>query len=268
MPIPCVPGLLWQGNWIPPMRSYGGGNPSLTDIILQASGNIFPNHFVSSFDLALGQGLDGAAPADIAIVSKDLQAWYLLFVEPSIDSDAESLVERLELAQNHVFGPREARELARQMKEIDSDQAFLVVQNNPRLMVVTDDPHHQLYEWFSSSGVEVNVMVVEPFLVAGSYAIRINGDNATEAGMGIIGTCKYHELMSNCLWVTWTNFNEIPNPGPIKLKYGDKETQWLLLQVGLEWQLQPKDHFPLHESPPFEIVLDEENALSIRSSSP
>ena len=249
------------------MRSYGGGNPSLTEIILEASRHLFPSYFASRFDLPLGQGQEDAVSVDIAIVSKDLQEWYLLLVEPRIDSSEEPLVERIELVQNHVFGAREARGLARQMKEIDSGQAFLVVQNNPQLMVVTDDPHHQLYEWFSSSGVEVNVMVVEPFLVAGSYAIRINGDNATEAGKGVIGTCKYHELMSNCLWVTWTNYKELPNPGPIKLKYGDKETQWLLLQVGLEWQLQPEDHFPLHEPPPFEIVLDEENALSIRSSS-
>ena len=266
MPIPCVPGLLWQGNWIPPMRSYGGANPSLTDIILEAGSYIFPSHFVSQFDLVLGQGIEGASAADIAIVSRDLLAWYLLFVEPSIESDEESLIERLELARAHVFAAREANELSTKMKEVNLEQAISVVQNAPEFVVVTDDPHHGLYKKFSSTELEVKVMVVEPFMYEEGYFIRINGDNPTEVGMGVIAHCDYHEIIPNLLLVTWTNLNEILRPGTIALRYGDTETQWTLVQAGQKWQLQPAEFFPLLGPPPFEIVLDEDRTLTIRNS--
>ena len=266
MPILSTPALLWQGSWIPPIRYYGGSVSSFADIILEASGDIFPSHFVSRFDLTLGQEPGNAVSVDIAIVAQDLGAWYLLFLEPSTDSSTESLMERLEIARNHPFGPREAYELEQQIDGLDLEKANRVVQNHPDLLVVTDNPHHSLNGIKSTTELNVKVMVVEPFYYEGNYVVRINGDIPTRAGTGVIGICEFHEHMSNCLLVTWTNLSAIPNAGPIILKYGAKETEWDLIPVGPRWQLQPKGYFPLYGSAPFEIVVDESSTLSIRNS--
>ena len=263
----CVPGLLLNEEWIPPIRVYSGAGRSLSEILLSLGSSIFPGYHVSEFDLTLAQNLEEPVAVDLALVSKDLQAWYLLFVEPIRDVHVESLIARLQIANGHPFGIREANEIVRQMPEIDLDQARILVHDNPRLVIVTDDPRHDLSKRISSANVDVDVMIAEPFLYDGKYVIRINGDAPTQTGVDVIGTCVYHPTISNCLKVTWNNQVAVPDPGPVILRYGEIDTEWDLLLGNPTWQLQSTGTFPIKDSPPLDIVRATDGTLSIRKSS-
>lgn len=266
MTAPQIPGLLLKGEWISPLRAYGATGYSLAEIIQQSGDDMFPSHYLASFDLFLAQDMEDPVRVDLTLVSKDLGAWYLLFVVPSRNADMESLVARLQSARQHSFGAREAKELARQIDELDIRETLAVIRNSPNLVVVTDDPRHKWSEHLAASRVETSVMIVEPFPFDGHYAFRVNGDAPNEMGLNVIATCEYHPTIPNCLEVSWNNPNSIPPPGIITLKYGNVDTEWNLLHGVPRWQLQPTGTFPLSDSPPFEIVEVEDGILFVRSS--
>ena len=256
----------WTGSGYLRSVSYGGTAPQLAEIIISAGRQIFPSYHVSRFDLTLGQDLEEPVAVDLALVSRALDAWYLAFVEPAGNADLESLSSRLSTAYGHAFGVREAGELVRQIGQLTLEQARVLVHNNPRMIVVTDDPRHNWTERLTSSNAPTDVMIVEPFRYLGRYVIRVNGQTPTEIGMDVIGTCMPHPLLSNCLMVTWQRPITIPPPGALTLKYGHVDTKWDLLQGDGTWQLQPRGPFPLQEDPPFEIVQSSDGDFSIRST--
>ena len=266
MTVPHIPGLLLNGEWIPPLRSYDATGHSLAEIIQQSGDHMFPSHYLASFDLLLARDLEDPVSVDLTLVSKDLGRWYLLFVVPSRNANMESLVARLQSAREHEFSVREAQELARQIDELDIHETLAVIRNSPNLVVVTDDPRHNWSERLAASRVETSVMIVEPFLSGGHYVFRVNGDAPNEMGLNVIATCEYHPTIPNCLEVTWNNPNSIPQPGIITLRYGDIDTEWNLLQGVPRWQLQPARQFPLPNSPPFEIVEGTDGLFFVRSS--
>ena len=116
---------------------------------------------------------------DLALVSKDLQAWYLLFVVPSRDVNIESLISRVRTAKNHMPGINDAKELADQITDLDLTQTRVLVRNSPVLIVITDDPRNNWSGRLAASHAEVHVMIIEPFFSGGRYAFRVNGDVPT-----------------------------------------------------------------------------------------
>lgn len=266
MTVPHIPGLLLNGEWIPPIRAYDATGHSLAEIIQQSGDDMFPGHYLASFDLLLARDLEDPVSVDLALVSKNLGAWYLLFVVPSRNANMESLVARLQSARKHEFGVREAQEIARQIDGLDLQETLPLLRNSPDLVVVTDDPRHNWSERLAASRVETSVMIVEPFLRGGRYVFRVNGDAPKEMGLNVIATCEYHPTIPNCLEVNWNNPNSIPQPGTITLRYRDVDTEWNLLHGVPRWQLQATGPFPLSDSPPFEIVEGTDGLLFVRSS--
>ena len=266
MTVPHIPGLLLNGEWIPPLRAYGVTGHSLAEIIQQSGDEMFPGHYLASFDLLLGQDLEEPVSVDLALVSKNLAAWHLLFVVPSRNANMESLVARLKLAREYVFSVREAGELARQIDELDLNETRALIRNSPNLVVVTDDPRHNWSEHLARARVEASVMVIEPFLCGGRYVFRVNGDAPDEMRLNVIATCESHPTIASCLEVNWNNPNSIPHPGTIILRYGNVDTEWNLLQGVPKGQLQPTGPFPLPDSGSFEIVVGTDGFLFVRSS--
>ena len=266
MSAPPVPGLLLNGDWIRPVRAYGGRVPWLTDILMGAQHYLFPEFYVSRFGLPMGQNMDEQASVDLVLVSRDVSEWRLVFVEPSSNVDMESLVSRIQTVQGHIFETREARELARIIDDIKIERALEIVESSPKVLVVTDDPRHDLSSQLADAGVVCDVMIVEPFHIGREYAIRVNGNAPQQTNPDVIATCVSHATISSCLTVHWKNPSEAPLDGPIVLRYGEENTHWNLFVSGSEWLLQPPEGFPLRESSPFEIVKTPDSPLLIRAS--
>ena len=263
MSVPHIPGLLLDGEWAPPVRTSGD---SLAEIIEEAGNILFPDHFVTTFDLPLLRDPDPPIRVDLALVSKDLQAWYFVFVIPSRDVDMESLMSRIRSADGHMSGIREAQELSDQINDLGMSQALKLVRNSPLLMVVTDDPRHRWGEQLAASDSKVHVMIVEPFFCGGRYAFRVNGDAPTTMDSNVVATCESHTNLSTCLVVRWNNLTSMPHPGLITLKYGDLDTEWEHLHGVPTSQLQSVGAFPLPDAAQFEIVGSPDGVLTIRVS--
>lgn len=262
-----VPGLLLKGNWIPPVRVYEGvGISSLAEIVFSERDSIFPNHYVSMFDLLLAQDIEEPFSADLAVVSRNLDAWYLLFVESSRNADLDSLLAKLRSVQILNFETRVAWHLKERIVELDSQDALRVLQERPRLVVVTDDPKNDWDHRLAKLHVSADVMIVEPFLHGGSYILRVNGQNPAHSAAKVIATCVEYESYSGCLKLTWSDPVPPLQPGTISLEYGEARTEWDLYLGHKTWLLFSQGTFPLKESPPFQIVEDADGTHSIRKT--
>lgn len=262
-----VRGLLMEGEWTPPIDVLTEHSSSLTRIIVDAKGHLFPGNYLCRFDLPLARpnDLQEAIRADLALVANGFDAWYLLFVVPARTVDMDSLVSKLESARLVDLGDRAARYLAREIDELDEGEARLLVREVPGLVVVTDDPAHQWYETFTAARLKVEVIVVEPFPIQDDgYTIRLNGQVTSNGDVCVIATCEEHPTFSTCLLVTWVDSTAKPAPGNISLTYRDIVTLWELRPGEPIWQLHAVGSFPILESPPFEIVERADGTLSIR----
>ena len=263
MTAPYIPGLLLDGEWAPPVRASGD---TLADIIEMAGSQLFPDHYLTTFDLPLEQEGEYPVRVDLALVSKDLRAWYLIFVIPSKDVDMESLVSRIRTTENHLSGTTEARELADLIPALEFFQARELVRNSPILIVVTDDPRHGWEEQFAAYDVKAHVMIVEPFYCGGRYAFRVNGDVPTTVVSNVVAICEFHPTLPNCLVVYWNNPASILPPGQITLRYGDLTTEWEHFHGNPTSQLQSAGMFPLPDAAKFEIVGPNSGNWTIRVS--
>ena len=259
-----TPGLLWNGRWIPPVRSYGGGIPSLTEMLLANGGAIFPGHFVTPFDLILSRHPQAEqVVVDLALVSKDYSAWHLLFVAPRRTTERDRLRENLETAFLSPFGNREAIELKRHIGCVDEDKIHALVTDGLGFVIVTDDPKHGWDDEFK--GLHVDIMIVEPFQVDDDFVFRINGKNPALSGSDVFAICLAYPTLPGSLTVRWTALNEPPPIGNIQLTYGNELTNWELLDGGSRLALMPEgNRSPLREPPPFEIIKGLDGTLAIR----
>ena len=261
MSAPYIPGLLLDGEWAPPVRASGD---CLVEIIGQAGSLLFPDHYLTTFDLPLLGDPEDPIRVDLALVSKDLQAWYLLFVVPSRHVNVESLVSRIRTAKNHMSSIREAEELADRITDLELTQTRVLVRNSPVLIVITDDPRNNWSGQLAASNTEVHVMIIEPFFCGGRYAFRVNGDVPTTLDSNVVAECEFHPTLPNILVVHWNNPTSMPHRRTITLGYGDSDTEWELLHGVSTSQLQSVGTFPLPYADQFQIVESPDGLWTIR----
>jgi len=262
-----VPGLLLEGTWIPPLRVYGAGGVSFTNIIISERDNIFPNHHTVAFNLTLRQDLEDPVKVDLALVAKDFGSWCLVFVFPIKSANPSHVRDIVEKAQLHQHGPREAGELERQISANDgiihTEQAHRIVTEVPEILVVTDDPRHGWTDNLEDLGI--NIMIIEPFRQGDQYVIRINGKYPAQAGQNIIARCSPANFAESVLKLEGDLPNAYLFEGPTEIIYGGILTRWNILRNSADWFMMPEEMFPLNEPPPWEILVDIEGNLSIRA---
>ena len=259
-----VPGLLLDGAWIPPIRVYGGATKSLVDIVCSEVDSIFPGFLASRFDLSFAQELEDPLNVDLVLISKDYDAWYLVLVQPSRDADLDSLTANLRTMSMHQFGGREARYLETQVEGVDIDRVSALVNEQPKLLVITDDPRNDWSARFSTTGVEADIMIIEPFQLGAKYVLRVNGKCPRYVADNVVGLCNEHPGLANCLVLVCNNLEMAPDEGELKVKYGDVVTRWQVLPGSSDLFLVAKGAFPLQEKPPFEMILEADGTHTFR----
>lgn len=259
-----VPGLLLDGAWIPPIRVYGGTNKSLVDIVCSELDVIFPGLVASRFDLSFAQDLEDPLNVDLVLISRNYDAWHLALVQPSRNADLDSLTANLRTMSLHHFGAREARYLETEVEGVDKDRVATLVNEQPRFLVITDDPRNDWSERFSAAGIEADIMIVEPFRLGAKYVLRINGKYPRYDAANVVGLCNEHPTLASCLLLTCNNQELAPEAGELQVKYGDVVTRWEVLPGNPDLYLIAGGVFPLQEQPPFELILEADGTYTFR----
>ena len=108
------------------------------------------------------------------------------------DADLDSLTANLRTMSLHYFGGREARYLETEVEGVDKNRVATLVNEQPRFLVITDDPRHDWSERFSAAGVEADIMIIEPFRLGTKYVLRINGKCPRNEATNVVGLCNEH----------------------------------------------------------------------------
>ena len=261
-----VPSLLLEGSWISPIHMHGGETKSLVDIIYSERDNIFPGYYTARFELLLAQDWENPLNVNLVLISNKYNAWCLLLVEPSKDVDLESLEANLQTVSMQRFGSREALYLERQIAMIDGSRLALLMEEQPHLVVITDDPHNKWSEKFSKFDFQVSVMTVEPFQHGDNYVLRVNGSYPNREGATVVGICNDYPSLPTSLMVTWCSTLPRPEAGALEITYGGKPTHWQVWHGNPDLVLVPLGSSPLREKPPFELFQEMDGGYSLRKS--
>ena len=262
-----IPSLVLEGSWIPPIRIYGGVTKSLTEIVYSESATIFPGYYTALFDLLLSDDLEEPFNVDLVLISSNYDVWYLLLVEPSKDADIDSLKANLETVALQRFSTREALYLEKQIAALDSGRLALLIEEQPRLVVVTDDPHNKWSERFAAVDFDVTVMTVEAFQYGDKYVLRINGSYPNPITGTVVGMCSEYPSLPTGMVVKWSSVLPRPEPGSFEIRYGGILTRWQLWHGNPDLIIVPDSSSPLRDKPPFELVQEMGGSYSFRKYS-
>ena len=257
---PPVPSLLWEGEWIPSMQSYG--RDTLAEIVYAQRNSIFPEHHVHKFELSLAQHVEEPLGVDLVLISTTYDAWHLVFVEPTQGADVDSLVARVQTITLLRFGVREARYLESCVSSADKERIRPLLNESPRFLVVTDSPRHGWSKQLGTANVEADIMVVEPFRHGDTYILRVNGGYPAPGAHNVVGICHDYTPLANCLEVTWTSDHEPPSVGALVIRYGSVETRWEVLPGQPSHYLIGKDEPRLPVAPPLHLVQESDGRYS------
>ena len=254
-----VPGLLLDGDCVPPLRTYGGGTENLIDIVYAERECIFPGYRTVKFDLTFAHDFEEPLNADLSLIPETYDVWYLLLVEPSNDTDIDSLIANLKSISLHSFGLREARYLARTATDLDPSRIASLAHEQPNVLVITDDPRIDWSQRFTEAGIEAEIMIVEPFKVGDGYVIRVNGAYPSRRRDDLVGNCTEYPNLQNCLFLTSVGRFTPPEDGVLTIMYGSTMTRWQVLPGpgDAEYYLISEGDFPLQQNPPFELIVGE-----------
>ena len=145
----------------------------------------------------------------------------------------------------HHFGGREARYLETQVEGVDIDRVSALVNEQPNLLVITDDPRNDWPARFSTAGVDADIMIIEPFPLGSKYVLRINGKCPRYAADNVVGLCNEHPTLANFLVLVCNSPEMAPKAGELKVKYGDVITNGKCCQgIPTSFSLQrARSHF-------------------------
>ena len=195
-----------------------------------------------------------------------MKLWCLLWVEPSKDVDLESLDAILQTVSLQRFGSREALYLEKQIAEVDGHRLAVLIEEQPLLVVVTDDPHNNWSERLRKADCDVSIMTVEPFQHGENYVLRVNGSYPSDIGATVVGTCNDYPSLPTSLVVTWCSGLPRPEPSVLEISYGGTVTRWQVLHGNPDLVLIPNGSSPLQEEPPFELLQETDGRYSTQKS--
>ncbi len=258
-----IPGLVLENEWIPPLRYENNLVSSLTSALLESKDILFPDYFLVEFDLLLGPPDEDQVQANLALVDRECKSWCLLYICPSGSTDLSELEHKIETTGRNEFGVREALDLQRNIDSFTKEQLiYLVNSDDPKLIVITDDPHHG---WFKKiPDLDLNVMVVEVFLKEEKGAIRVNGMYPLIQNQKLIAFAWRHIIIPHTLELD----RPLPSPlnarAQIRLRHKENTSQWKLVNTPGAMLLTTTDYYELPNSNKYKIMQEPDGTLLIQ----
>ncbi len=258
-----VPSLVLEGEWIPPSRGRGRSEYNLTRVLLAKSDVLFPDYFLVEFDLLLGQDLEDQVQVDLALVAKDCKSWCLLYVMPTESADLPELEHRVEATQSPRYSIREAREIKRNLDDLTLEQlSEMVTCEDPKLIVVTDDPHHGWSEKLSH--LNLTIMVVEVFSNEQKCAMRVNGEYPYAGNETCIAWATPNPFLLNTLQLDRSLPGEINESGQMTLNYRGHASNWNIVNINGAVLITTSDLHCLPQASRYEITQKTDGTLLIQ----
>ena len=140
--------------------------------VLRVAGVLMPNFEVASWKPLIRDRHGHGARPDLAMVSHDLEIWYVIEVELASHSIRGHIAPQLETLGNGVYDSSLVRSLSNSFPSKDVEALTRMVHREPGLLCIVNEYTDRIGRTCRDTGFEM--VVLEPYFgVAGGYAILV-----------------------------------------------------------------------------------------------
>ena len=159
-----------------PPRIFEPRSPSLEsqfeEQILRVAGELMPSYKIASWKPLIRDWHGHGAKPDLAMISQDLESWYVIEVELAIHSISGHIAPQLETLRNGVYDSTLLPYLQRSFPSEDAESLRRMISREPGLLCIVDQYTDLIGRTCRDTGFELAVL--EPYIGSlGGWAILV-----------------------------------------------------------------------------------------------
>lgn len=159
-----------------PPRMFEPSEPTSEDQfelqVIRVAGLLMPNFNVARWKPRIRDWHGHGARPDLAMISHDLENWYVIEVELASHSVSRHIRPQLETLRNGVYDRTLVPSLRKSFPSVDEDQLTRLVARDPGLLCIVDQYTEMIWRVCKATGFEMAVL--EPYHEnLGSWAVFV-----------------------------------------------------------------------------------------------
>ena len=140
--------------------------------VLRVAGELMPSYRAASWKPLIRDWHGHGAKPDLAMVSNDLESWYVIEVELASHSISGHIAPQLETLGNGVYDGSLLPDLQKSFPTADTESLARLVRREPGLLCVVDEYTERIWRACRDTGFEL--IVFEPYYGAlGGWAVFV-----------------------------------------------------------------------------------------------
>ena len=141
--------------------------------VIRVAKQLMPGYMVASWKPLIRDWHDHGAKPDLAMVSRDLDSWYVVEVELASHSISGHIAPQLETLGNGVYDSSLLPHLQRSFPSEDIESLRRMVRREPGLLCIVDQYTDRIWRACRDTGFEL--VVLEPYFGAlGGWAVLVD----------------------------------------------------------------------------------------------
>jgi len=187
---------------------------------------VFPDYYAIKFKKSIKPDGGGKARTpDLALIRKDYSEWWIIEVELATHN-FEHIEKQITVFTSGIYEPYEiSKYIKTQKNELDLENLKkMIINEQPKVMVVVDQPEPKWQEKLSEYNVKLCVFEVfkdkdtnEIYRLHGEYPYVYEADTH----------CKFHKTIPNMLIIHNPEPLDIEEKTEIEIYYKNKLTKWV-----------------------------------------
>lgn len=252
--------FLLGDEWFDQLSSTSLYENEYERLLLSNASSLFPDYHVVEFKPII-QSEQGTARPDLALVDRELRAWWVVEVELAHHSLKGHVLPQVEILTSGRYGASEADVLNHSIPSLDSESALnLVKGSQPPVLVIVNQARPGWHDPIAQVGA--SLMVAEVFRSSrNAHAIRANGAYPTIAGDSV-SDCVVDGALPGFLVVQSPARLDAPQGTRLEIEIAGTITEWTRLDVQDRVWLKPHGADPLEgRRGPFSLSRSEDGRL-------
>ena len=141
--------------------------------VLRVARELMPGYMVASWKPLIRDWHDHGAKPDLAMISRDLESWYVIEVELATHSVSGHIAPQLETLGNGVYDGSLVASLRKSFPSEDIESLTRIVRREPGLLCIVDQYTDRIWRACRDTGFEL--VVLEPYFGAlGGWAVLVD----------------------------------------------------------------------------------------------
>lgn len=253
--------FLVNGDWYHELSVNSLYEYEYENNFLQQAQLIFPDYFAIKFKAPVESHYYGNGKADLALIEKNYQHWYVIEIEKSSHS-LSHVLNQVSIFSNAEYDERTAKALKKECEDLDFEKLNIMIKGQqPRVLVVVDVLKE---DWIRSlKKYDADLAVFQIFRARNNKQVfRLNGFSPKPLESQF-SECYFEKIFKRNLIILSPAIIEEPNHGILVLNFYDTISEWKRMDLKNQIQLCPLSKNPLDSSQKYRLYKKKNNEYLI-----